>query len=211
MTTEEVVAILEGRKTQKRVAVKPTVKGCTVGVYYTDPEDASVIECVNVDEDGDAFTDIHCPFGKVGDRLWVREKWRIQPHRYDWLLKVYTDEELQYRADFSDEENACYGRRGGCAPRPWESASQMFKDASRITLEITNIKVDRLKCITNSGITKEGLKVEACNICPHSGGSGCDHCFAPIRAFESFWNSNNRKISYVSNPWVWVLSFKVVS
>lgn len=149
----EVRAVREGRKVQVLRAVKPQPPdGTNIGCYTTDghPE---LIEWVLTDaEDGDPIdaSPLRCPYGQPGDRLWVRETWRLWAcpwHGYDGepldptvfrgALKRFGTKWLQtlpieYRAATGD---------GG----PWRSPIHMPRWASRLTLEVTNVKVRRVQ------------------------------------------------------------------
>ncbi len=102
--------------------------------------------------------------------------------------------------------------------------------AARLFLRVKSVRVERLNQITNEGILREGIRSEACNICVHTGGSGCEHCFALLKPFRDLWDSLNGRrylihewedasgvirrdkvkggYSWDSNPWVWVIEFE---
>lgn len=198
MGAESVRAILEGRKTQTRRVIKPSVNGCTVGVY-TAGNPPIVADVVNVDEDGDPDEDILCPYGKVGDRLWVRETWGTgcRPHPYlGWV------DGIEYKADEAyldgieslplnviDDQDLDKYSDG------WHSPMFMPRWASRITLEITDIRVERVQDITEADAIAEGVE-----------------SFNAVASYSYLWNSLNAKRGYPweKNPRVWVLTFKVV-
>jgi hypothetical protein len=161
---------------------------------------------------------IDCPYGKVGDRLWVRENWGVVSHTFDenenicdWKpnrpatpiqeLKFgtgYYDGHVIYEADGGFEWNA----GDDCSietKSDWKSSMFMPRSASRITLEITDIRVERLQDITEEDALKEGF---------HNYGTEVD----TLDAFCEAWQKLNVKRGYPweLNPWVWVLTFKVV-
>lgn len=131
---------------------------------------------------------------RVGDRLWVRETWREQPVGDDAHL------EIQYKADFSDTELACYGRRGGYAPRRWRPAIVMPRRASRLDLEVTLVRVERLREITEEDALAEGLTLELCGDEPLT------------EEFFDVWDSYHDTPGHRSDadPWVEVIAFKVL-
>ena len=142
-----------------------------------------------------------CPYGVVGDRLWVRETWTNnnvmpicdRPHG-DYI----------YRADITENGASKWAAS-------WKPSIHMFRIASRINLEITGVKIERLNQISNADILREGIRSESCNICVHTGGSGCDSCFSILKPFRELWDSINGKTpgkSWDDNPWVWSVSFR---
>jgi hypothetical protein len=174
-------AILEGHKTMTRRVMKT--------------------QYVNVDK-LDRYTEEmqlrHCPYGQLGDRLWVRETWA--PH--DDLAVQSRDEGMIYfRAD--DEQK--YSTDG-----KWRPSIFMPRWASRITLELTDVRVERLKEISELDAEAEGA-MEWWNSLTrsqqeqiYSGGRG------PCGAFRDLWDSINAKRGYgwEKNPFVWALTFK---
>ena len=223
-----VKAILEGRKTQTR-------RVCKIEV------------CAGNEEEGDlsarkqylALTS--CPFGVVGDRLWVKEAWRVLEYPKDSLI---ADQQgghtgrsvlVQYRAgdlpsDYGEPLRAGNDREhkecpaGFCpiihdaTPRSgkdgkWQSSLFMPRWASRITLEITEIRVQRLQDITANDAVAEGVPDNmfdcygpACPLCCNTLG-----CKGTREGFEDLWDSiNGKKHPWESNPWVWAISFKRV-
>lgn len=126
-----------------------------------------------------------CPYGQTGDRLWVRETWST--HRcFDHISPAaLTTRSLHYWAD--GEIKSGKGRPSIHMPR-W---------ASRITLEITGVRVERLQAISNEDAEAEGVK------CDLSSLGFRDH-------FQTLWASINGAESWNANPWVWVVEFKRV-
>ncbi len=179
-------AILEGRKTETRRVVKPqpqdmkeffeivTHDGLTYG-FYT----------------GTAMLGhrlhhhVKCPYGQIGDQLWVRETWAIDhaPLEHDWLV---------YRADGHELETT----------KKWKPSIHMFRKYSRITLEITEIKVERVQDMDRAAAFLEG--------CPQSVGGPDGDMLAAHIWFVNLWDSINKRrgFGWESNPWVWVVKFK---
>ena len=165
-------AILGGRKTQTRRIVKLKCHdGFEVGPNY-EGEHWPV-------RGGDRMP---CPYGKPGDRLWVRETWLCATGEPGPTL-------CHYQADGDRPEfNGL-----------WKPSIHMFRWASRITLEITGVRVERLQDITEADAMAEG--VECC-----SGWIG--HAGEPRRIFCDLWKSINGAESWAANPWVWVVEFR---
>lgn len=127
-------------------------------------------------------------YGKPGDRLWVRETFRdreIGEAGHD------TVGGLVYRAT----ENV-----DGLAER-WRPSIHMSRQSSRITLEITGVRVERLQAISAEDAMAEGV-VE---FRPYL--KGLEPCLEWRYAFEDLWCSINGRDSWTSNPWVWAISF----
>jgi hypothetical protein len=223
MGAESVRAILEGRKTQTRRVVKPQPKfiGAPNVPFKTDDANPRGI--------------IDCPYGKVGDRLWVRENWGVVSHTFDenenicdWKpnrpatpiqeLKFgtgYYDGHVIYEADGGFEWNA----GDDCSietKSDWKSSMFMPRSASRITLEITDIRVERVQDITAKDATAEGVG-RLFEIDVAFDGKFTDIPFnmeegLAVHQFARLWDSINAKRGYPweKNPCVWVLTFKVV-
>lgn len=127
-------------------------------------------------------------------RLWVRETW--YPRCAD--AKDYGTDEIIYRAD--------YGGTGGCVFRPsWNPSIFMPRWASRITLEVTGVRAERVQDITEEDAKAEGVIL-------HGGWNANDTEYAINYrgGFSRLWDSINAKRGYGwdKNPWVWVIEFK---
>lgn len=186
-------AILEGRKTQTRRACKPYLQ-----CYDT-------VSCDSKKTDFDFhFRDgigqlIQCPYGKPGDRLWVREA--FVPNYFD-------GGRMGYKADWN-ETAAEY-----CPEPKWKPSIHMPRAASRILLEITDVRVERLQEISEEDALAEGVlenpNQDSLYDFWHYGGSGCWGEFNAVGSFNSLWESINGPESWEANPWVWVVNFKTV-
>lgn len=213
-------AILDGCKTQTRRAVKPQppehideLHGGQLSKRAPyDIEDEEQLVC------GWGFQDdlggfYKFPYGSIGSRLWVRETFAI--HRDEMCdPKTEDDELIFYRAD-----EGCFHRMPSPYPpmeadynplkeiasdlHPnWRPSIFMPRWASRITLEITGVRVERLQ-----GISEADAKAEGC--CERTYREGRGHESAKL-AFRQLWQSINGPDSWASNPWVWVIEFKRV-
>ena len=135
-----------------------------------------------------------CPFGKPGDRLWVRETWKHIEGGAIYDASGCTidafDPETIYRADRPNQSG------------PWMSPIHMPRWASRITLEITDVRVERLQDISGMDAKREGVSVPA-----HIPEDGADLDYAR-RGFRRLWEEIHGGGSWEKNPWVWVIEFK---
>ncbi len=191
---EMVRALLDGRKTQTRRPIKwKKTRFTEIG----EREDGSNWPW---SEDAEHACDFWhpCPFGAVGDRIWVRETWaryNIDQNSYDIAYRATTP------ADWPEE-----GR--------WRPSIHMPRWASRITLEITNVGVQRLQSISPNDAAREGLvKLPATGrYCINQGDQyfgGASHDAREV--FSWLWESIYGADSWKANPWVWVIEFKVVN
>ncbi|EHF4952230.1 hypothetical protein ACFGFP_003312 [Enterobacter hormaechei] len=201
---EMVRAILDGRKTQTRRIVK--VQSDTpefglrriiessianeIGMYFWSQEDARGIKARS--------KQFSCPYGDVGDRIWVRETFSPVPDHEE----PAGCSALLYAAD----GNGPYGK--------WVPSIHMPRWASRLTLEITGVRVEQLNGISETDAESEGIDMEALY-----DSQDCYDCIADhnmtgrptaIGAFKYLWESIYGEESWKANPWVWVIEFKVV-
>lgn len=186
-STPMVQAIMDGRKTQTR----RIVKDCTARILTLKGDVAT----------GESGRERKCPYGKVGDVLWVRET----------VCNAGTKEKPYYLY-----------KANGCEPRDtskkWKPSIHMPKEAARIWLEITYIRVQRLKDISEEDAIAEGIEKHetfgySCYKCLKEGHILPDICNDgfyenPKDSFLSLWQSINGIDSWNKNPWVWVVEFK---
>lgn len=217
---EMVRAILDGRKTQTRrimkaqpsedftpmnMTLEPDYKArwYTPGIVdkdgYLQPANKEVFGVAN---ENDGYS---CPFGAVGDRIWVRETFQGPLFDFD-LMDSYCKDP----APFENPEFCVYKADGAPAPEfydaddelhcRWRPSIHMPRWASRILLEITDVRVERLQEITLGDICKE---------------IGCGlYDFRPathgFQVWEELWQSIYGAENWNANPWVWVIEFKRV-
>ncbi|NPE52981.1 hypothetical protein E0I03_18535 [Dickeya dadantii] len=182
--SEMVRAILSGKKTQTRRIVKPQ-------------PDEDGLARLRVGPWMDTSEKIYrCPYGEVGDRLWVREASGLQVRR-DALGG--TGEFRVYRA--SNPDAIRYTTASGkIAPIKWVPSIHMPRWASRITLEITGVRVERLSSISEEDAQAEGVSPATYMITPPE---------AAYRVgFRHLWESIYGEESWRANPWMWVIEFK---
>nr|WP_241020961.1 hypothetical protein [Burkholderia sp. Ac-20344] len=194
-------AILEGRKTQTRRIVSPPN-----GYRWLD---LNVGTMVNDGGHKKHLTDLSQRHGVARDRLWVRETCRadeldsgLDGVRYPADGAFLTIEESSDAACRWVELYGYRGQKGATVP-----AIHMPRWASRITLEITGVRAERLQSISESDARDEGV-----TIADHHMRGYCGGAFRPpsIRAFHDLWDSLNAARGYAwdANPWVWVVEFK---
>lgn len=203
---EMVRAILDGRKTQTRRVIKPA---------FDIKPDARIVSVDNGKRDiwfanGRYFGS--CPYGRPGDLLWVRETWR------PFTANGSIDAAVQYRADSKIEQvsmTAGYINRFPESPDNWRPSIFMPRWASRITLEVTAVRVERLQDISEDDAKAEGCdKQFRLNVADFFANKNID--FDSIstysNGFRSLWDSINAKRGYGwdVNPFVWVVEFKKV-
>ncbi|HBO3486396.1 TPA: hypothetical protein L4S39_000436 [Pseudomonas aeruginosa] len=191
-------AILEGRKTVTRRAVKDT------GFYAVD---AAIHGNEVALREREALS-TRCPFGQPGDRLWVREAWAADA-QVDAIAPrdLSQGEPIWYPADFSVRQTGCSMISRGRG-RP---SIHMPRWASRILLEITAVRVERLQDISEEQALAEGVRGEPCD---HARQACADiGCWGDTAkgAFGFLWESLNGEGSWAANPWVWVVEFKRVT
>lgn len=203
---EMVRAILDGRKTQTRRAVKP--QPVKRGAFWEFPWGAGCSLDHMPVVPGHA-TAAACPYGQPGDRLWVRETWGLFN---DWgfcdtsLVGVQEEPEewsLSYRADHLDQANG-----DGPHTPVWRPSIHMPRWASRITLEIVSVRVERLQEISEADAAAEGARCAD----PATGREVLfDKGMGSYRLhFRSIWQSINGPESWAANPWVWCITFRRV-
>lgn len=220
-------AIREGRKTQTRRVVKPTAKGCTVGVYSDSAN--GPYECVNVGDDGDPIDSepIRCPYGVPGDELWVREAWRTVADidkvnasgmARRAILAGYAKPwaPMLYEADGARCEWMKFDGLGG-GPGRYRHARFMPRWASRLTLVVESVRVERLSAISNEDakaegvrtLTKDGsvVKYAILDKGDMSSTAWADMERNPrdayLRAFRAM-----HKLAADADPWLWVIGFR---
>ncbi len=189
-------AVLEGRKTQTRRVVKPQptdgIVLCQAAPGWAQPY---------VDDASAYGPPIACPYGQPGNRLWVREACAIGWHDGGPLAVDYhADGARRHFEPDTDQKAQAAAAYIGDSRRP---PFLMPKWASRIWLEVTGVRVERLQEISFNDAKAEGLPYDRTE---HYGD------YNPLQWFQNLWNEINAKrgYSWESNPWVWVIEFKPV-
>lgn len=181
-------AILAGNKTQTRRVVN-------VKRGHRMVTDEGLWQC----------EDDRCPYGERGNRLWVRETWWKGSEDEDEAPSKDRGSPTEYKADSGAAAPGGWDwmRRSDRPPwARWRSPLHMPRWASRITLEIVDVRVQRVQDITEGDARAEG--VDPMLVLP---GDVLSH----VVAFGMLWDSiNHKRASWDSNPWVWALTFKVL-
>jgi len=179
--SEMVLAILEGRKTQTRRIIKPQPQLYRFGdnhesLSFVSPATIPGYSAVGVDRVMETAEYLKCPFGKDGDRLWVREKFRY----YNWLEECACYDDCNcsrqdgkpiYYADSFDNESK------------WKPSIRMPRKASRINLIIDEIRVERLQDITPEDCESEGITLTDGEL------KSCNGASKYRPKFRNIWNS----------------------
>lgn len=234
-------AILAGRKVQTRRAIEPqpyidaSGNFCWNGSNYGQDTAGVPMARTLVSQIPSARTGrVLCPFGKIGDRLWVRETWQ-QVHPLQVLDGRYSQRGYAgipgpppvgyrtiYRAD--GEYPAIYSLGG--EPWPYRSLEPFERDgmqafvdeprwtpsvhmprwACRLVLEITAVRVERLQAISEADALAEGIEEIAGRF---TFNGGMHESLTPQLSFQTLWDSTGGQ--WAANPWVWVIEFKQIN
>lgn len=207
---EEPNRILEGRKTQARRAVRLQPKWKFSGNYERIPVTSHVYGLWWVTAGFGLACETrkleNCPYGKPGDRLWVRETWGYPEGLNPGMAAVY----ISYKAGektfhaFPESGEKSIGS-GYAKPTKWLSPIFMPRWASRITLEIETVRVEQLKEISYKDARAEGMPLD------YSGLYDFDRSqYGGYQAnFRRYWDSHHSTFQWESNPLVWVIEFKL--
>jgi hypothetical protein len=182
-------AILDGSKTQTRRALR--VQPLDVVPMNGDQAGREWVGLMTRDSEPKG-TVFRCKFGQPGDRLWVRETWAFNPdHPGQHSRAIYrADPECKYDAE------------------RWTPSIHMPRAASRILLEITSVRVERLQDISDYDAIAEGIGLNATAVgVPMTTPAGET---MPRVMYRDLWQGINGPGSWDANPWVWVVEFKRV-
>lgn len=200
--TEMVRAILGGRKSCTRRLVKIRRKDAC-GFYVTKKSDGTFSGIYEYDENESMFDNPLMPPYQPGDILYVRETWKKAPNGY------YYYEDWQ-RDDIADVTK-------------WKPSIHMPKEAARIWLKVTDVRVERLQEMKPVDVIKEGAYPDCWDCLNTYGESGsqccygteeqCSQCDEVMMEWEKLWTSTIKKsdldcYGWDANPWVWVIEFE---
>lgn len=187
--TEMMLAVVSGRKTQTRRPLRkqPKAQGTwahkngSLWVFTPDSAQKHSLEA-------------KCPFGTVGDTLWVRETWSHPDHPF---APYREGDPVFYRVDYADDP---FGFDGPDGCRKWIPSIHMPRIASRINLRVTGIGIERLQNISREDALAEGMSDTT----------------DPVSAFIHVWQGaygqgdliSSNPNEWYSNPWVWVVTFE---
>lgn len=202
-------AILDGRKTVTRRVMKP--QPVLDGHFWTYGGAGWSDRINSLTPLAGHSLAARCPYGQPGDRLWVREAWQgplisdeEQAANQSWwkdMTKFQNPGHCAYRASGDDNE---YVDPDGYFHCKWKPSIHMPRWASRILLEITAVRVERLQDISNDQAIAEGIDT-------HPMGFYGNGCITAGGAFLELWESINGDGRWADNPWVWVIEFKRVA
>lgn len=206
-------ALLEGRKSQTRRMIKAKEVFISASGAVMDMADGHIKE-------------VKFPYGEQGGYLWVKETWQFSNWTEDGCPYI------TYRADnkemlrdrlpsdevseklfdiwevLSDEDN--YNIDGRAADRKWRSSIYMPRWASRLTLKMTELRVERLQDISEADAIAEGIEQEDGHWKDYLDGDS-SYATSPIFSYKSLWESINGEGSWDLNPFVWCLDFTVIN
>lgn len=209
-------AILQGVKTQTRRIMKVQPPDHAIEVFdWRAPHIAESVKasegCYYNDMDGLHFL-CKCPYGTVGDRLWVRETWM----QFDEDHRI-ADTPYAYRASTSVEGEEIRTEYIGCGRKyQWRPSIHMPRKASRINLQIDAIRCERLNAISEDDAIAEGIESEPHRVLGRHYklyGDLEKHnqwTVGPKWSYETLWEAINGPGSWAANPWVWVVQFRRV-
>ena len=177
--TDMVRAILDGRKTVTRRVVKPQHLRVLDSPYHKEHPDVP---------DKALLAKLCEPPYSPGDILWVRETWAKSADWYDDLVSGY-----EYKADHPNSDG--WG---------WRPSIHMPREAARIFLRVTDVRVERLQEMHAEDSLREGVKL-------HLG--GIVNGDSPLKPFGDLWDStikpaDRERYGWAANPWVWVIAFE---
>lgn len=225
-------AILAGTKTQTRRVLKPQLQEC---IAFFDSEEEPMarvafayeghsgpgwyVHCGDYPDEGSEFLG-GCPYGVPGDRLWVRETWRTTGNLDEMApaaIATHCVQEAGYSRPWAPIEYLADGEQRDWRQyeidREWGGRGKtrvsihMPRWASRITLEITDVRVQRVQEISEEEAEAEGVEAAPCN-------RRCESPRTSYRtAYGPLWDSLNAKrgFGWEANPWVWAITFRRIA
>lgn len=214
-------ALLAGTKTQTRRMLKVQPTRSDVTLHHTSTRTASgLLEFTARDRRGQAVHAFHvdkhsviaeavCPYGAPGDRLWVRET------HCRFVVGEGMDrpvpECVAYRATTAEDGTFDYvdtrGQETSLKVTKWTPAIHMPRWASRILLEVTEVRAERLHEITREDAIAEGCGSGELQDGTINGEPGRVAFFDPVYEYAHLWAAINGDDSWKANPWVWAVSF----
>ncbi|WP_394650391.1 hypothetical protein [uncultured Deinococcus sp.] len=188
-------ALLDGSKTQTRRVVK-------LPKWIASEEHGQAMQALAKHPAGvsmrgpcDGLRTFLCPYGKVGDRLWVRETWNFSD------ASTLSEPKAIYRA----------GDERSISDPNWRPSIFMPRWASRILLEITDVRVERLQAISEKDARAEGAAAEfEVNVAEFVHGRKLP-ASTHYLGFKHLWKEINGRESWDANPWVWAVSFRLIA
>ncbi|WP_286237941.1 hypothetical protein [Neptuniibacter halophilus] len=203
-SADMVRALLNGQKTQTRRIIKPQpLPHQEWSGWVMESTSRKEIGCARWSSDGIGRTSLSDavyarPPARAGDLLYVRETWRQfdsadECDHMDFPCSCPTNGAPIFRATHDDGESA------------WKPSIHMPRWASRLTLRITSVRVERLQDISQKDAIAEG-----CDSSESAAANSTGWYEKPVRAFQRLWESTYSEDNWASNPWVWVVEFEVI-
>lgn len=198
-------AILEGRKTQTRRIIKMRDGSLCEDddiPAYEKAEDGQRQRANYVMDFSKTFPQwqmMECPYGSIGDLLWVREKWNAQNTNGQWWHEVPRKDRSLWNWAWTNPVRPAYDE----IPPRWLPSIHMPRMASRITLEIVNVRVEKVQEITPEDAYAEG--------CYSDKSIEVASEWSIVTMFKHLWRSihDGDGVCWEDDPWVWVVDFKV--
>lgn len=232
-------ALLDGSKTQTR-RVAP-ITDLNINQYNDDMVTWSIrfskpVKGVLGSYSGGKFSEaqarsilasMYCQYGQPGDRLVVRETWQYAnwtEDGYPWIAyqadgaqrlcdsiptEEWSSRLMDIWAGLSSEENFTIDNRA--ADRRWRPSIHMPRWASRITLEVTGVRVERLQDISEVDAIAEGIEKMSSGFWNLYGQADADGTYSPRASYRALWESIVGPGSWDANPWVWVIEFRRIT
>jgi len=192
-STDMVRAILDGNKTMTRRIIKPQ-PSMTSGEFDSWIDKTGTIFCTST-----IRMPIYCPYGRVGNILWVRETFRVP--------NPYGKPDYEFKADW-DSYNTGINYK-------WKPSIFMPKEACRLRLKITNVKVERLHNITDEDAIAEGIEKTEFGYKNYNNTYPVKEFMGGVtealQSYKSLWIYINGKSNWDANPWVWVIEFEIIN
>ena len=206
-------AIIDGTKTQTRQIVKPQPYGDAV--THDNARVTWFGYHLGLTDDG-----FVCPYGVPGDRLWVRETWRPVMEAWRTFVEYRADEGRLGRdviasvGPWTKNVDRCAvetvgkvalrfsGHLKSRHSEQWHPSGHMPRWASRLTLEVTEVRVERLQAISEADARAEGVSPQTWDAYAGLGGAA---------VYAALWDEINGAGAWAQNPWVWVVGFKRVT
>lgn len=178
------------------------------------PKDARPVQVsggVRCDDHEGRSAFVRCPYGTAGDKLWVRETWRTEERESDAIdgIRFAADDSFVPIANTRKAGDAwVVAHDNGKHGKDWRPSIFMPRWASRITLELTAVSVERVQDISEQDADREGARVNDVAAL-----TGRDWSSMPDQraAFAALWEHINGADSWQANPFVWVLTFRRVA
>lgn len=198
-------ALLDGRKTQTRRLVKPQpLEGEEyAGRILASTDKADEGKWMWAAGESPLYTSrtrVRCPFGHVGDQLWVRENFKVNGTGAGPRVTYQEDESVQFFAETCPDD--CLDWIAD--DHVWRPSIFMRRYASRLSLEVMTVRVERLQDISEAHAEAEGV-----DFLRHH--PDFDETLTAVQLYKVLWESINGDGSWALNPWVWVIEFRRVT